>query len=101
MPSNTVLSREIHCLSTLLSILSPSLGSAKAHPSRGGSINTVDDLLVHIVTLFNTGSVNNLVVALSGSPANIFNMTLTVMTEEFKGMVSYHSTQPDRYLTVS
>lgn len=85
------LQREIQCLSKLLSILSPRLGSAKPHPRNGRGVKTVDDLLVHIAILLSTGLEQNLVVALSGSPADVFNLTLTVITEgniDFKGMVT-------------
>ena len=73
---------EIHCLSTLLSILSPKLGSATPHPTRGRHAETVDDLLIHFATVLNIDTENNLVLALSGSPTSIFNMSLMVTTEQ-------------------
>ena len=73
---------EIQCLSTLLSILSPKLGSATPHPTRGRHAETVDDLLIHFATVLNIDTENNLVLALSGSPTNIFNMSLMVITKE-------------------
>ena len=70
------LRREIQCLSMLLSILSPNLGSAKpqSNNDHSGGIRTIDDLSAHIAMLLSTGLESNLAIALSGSPANIFNM---------------------------
>ena len=78
------LRREIQCLSMLLSILSPNLGAAKpqSNNDHSGGIRTIDDLSAHIAMLLSTGLESNLAIALSGSPANIFNMTLLVITEE-------------------
>ncbi|KAK7677211.1 hypothetical protein QCA50_019805 [Cerrena zonata] len=80
-PSESQLLRhKIHGLSALLSVLEQQLGT-NIPLTRKHGVRSVDDLLIHIATLLTTGADSNLVVAISGSPASIFNMTLTVVTE--------------------
>lgn len=75
-----ILRHQIHGLSALLSVLEQQLGT-NIPLTRKHGVRSVDDLLIHIATLLTTGADSNLVVAISGSPASIFNMTLTVVTE--------------------
>ncbi|KAK7677226.1 hypothetical protein QCA50_019820 [Cerrena zonata] len=77
-----LLRHKIHGLSALLSVLEQQLGNnIPLTRTRKHGVRTVDDLLIHIATLLTTWADSNLVVAISGSPASIFNMTLTVVTE--------------------
>lgn len=75
----------------MLSLISPRIRKSRLHTSKG-SIVTIDDLLVHIAMVLNNGVVDNLVVAISGSPASIIDMTLTVVTDQhFLGMCFHAS----------
>ena len=43
---------------------------------------TIDDILVHITNLLNTSLRSKLVVAVSGSPSSIMDLTLTVVMQD-------------------
>ena len=72
---------EILGLTSVLQILEHQLGDPISHvPSK--KHETVDDILIHITNLLNTGSPPKLVVAVSGSPRTILDLTLTVVTRD-------------------
>ena len=73
--------RQIHGLSVLLSIISPQIGPSEPYTSKR-TVLKVDDLLVHIATILNSGDVNNLALAISGASASIMDLTLVVVSTD-------------------
>ena len=79
---------EILGLTSVLQVLKCQLGEPVPYvpPKKH---RTVDDILVHVANLLNTGLRSELVVAVSGSPSSIMDLTLTAVMQS-------GSVQPER-----
>ena len=67
-------------LTSVLHILDRQLGKELPH-NPSDKEGTVDDILIHIANLLNTGSPPHLAIAVSGSPRSIMDLTLTFITQ--------------------
>ena len=74
---------EILALTNVISIVEHQLGKPLPYTptDKTRKNDTIDDILIHIVNLLNTGSPSGPVVAVSGSPRSIMDLTLVVVAK--------------------